>query len=119
MEGYDYTNCGEFTTYCNWWGGNLRGVADHPVVISAPDKLVYSVHDYGPDIYMQPWFKKDFDIKLGPCLPETVNTLLNISHHKYTGTCVIPFGYHIDNGLLHQIAVLVLVHQNLRKPFPV
>jgi len=56
MEGYDYTNCGEFTTYCNWWGGNLRGVADHPVVISAPDKLVYSVHDYGPDIYMQPWF---------------------------------------------------------------
>ncbi|WP_265445870.1 cellulase family glycosylhydrolase [Acetivibrio straminisolvens] len=62
MEGYDYTNCGEFTTYCNWWGGNLRGVADHPVVISAPDKLVYSVHDYGPDIYMQPWFKKDFDI---------------------------------------------------------
>ena len=19
MDGYDYTNCGEFTTYCNWW----------------------------------------------------------------------------------------------------
>ena len=62
MDGYDYTNCGEFTTYCNWWGGNLRGVADHPVTISAPDKLVYSVHDYGPDIYVQPWFKKEFDI---------------------------------------------------------
>jgi aryl-phospho-beta-D-glucosidase BglC (GH1 family) len=62
MDGYDYTNCGEFTTYCNWWGGNLRGVAHHPITLSAPDKLVYSVHDYGPDIYVQPWFKKPFDI---------------------------------------------------------
>lgn len=62
MNGYDYTNCGEFTTYCNWWGGNLRGVAHHPVTLSASDKLVYSVHDYGPDIYVQPWFKKPFDI---------------------------------------------------------
>lgn len=60
-EGYDYSNCGEFTTYCNWWGSNLRGVKDHPISISPPDKLVYSVHEYGPDIYMQPWFKKDFD----------------------------------------------------------
>ncbi len=60
MDGYDYTNCGEFTTYCNWWGGNLRGVAKDPVKLSVPDKLIYSAHDYGPDIYVQPWFKKPF-----------------------------------------------------------
>ncbi len=60
-DGYDYSNCGELTTYCNWWGSNLRGVAKYPVSLSAQNKLVYSVHEYGPDIYMQPWFKKDFD----------------------------------------------------------
>lgn len=60
-EGYDYSNCGEFTTYCNWWGGNLRGVAKDPVKLTVPNKVVYSPHEYGPDIYMQPWFKKDFD----------------------------------------------------------
>lgn len=61
-EGYDYSNCGEFTTVCNWWGGNLRGVAKDPIKLSVPNKLIYSAHEYGPDIYMQPWFKKDFDI---------------------------------------------------------
>jgi aryl-phospho-beta-D-glucosidase BglC (GH1 family) len=61
-EGYDYTNNGEFTTYFNWWGGNLRGVAEYPVELSVPNKLIYSPHEYGPDIYMQPWFKKTFDI---------------------------------------------------------
>jgi endoglucanase len=60
MEGYDYTNCGEFTTYCNWWGSNLRGVAKYPVALSAPNRVVYSAHDYGPDIYVQPWFKTTF-----------------------------------------------------------
>lgn len=62
MEGYDYTNNGEFTTYFNWWGGNLRGVAENPVKLSVPGRLIYSPHEYGPDIYMQPWFKKTFDI---------------------------------------------------------
>ncbi|WP_226580409.1 cellulase family glycosylhydrolase [Acuticoccus sediminis] len=39
-----------------WWGGNLQGVRDHPVRLSAPDKLVYSIHDYPPSVYEQPWF---------------------------------------------------------------
>ena len=39
-----------------WWGGNLEGVADAPVRLSAPDKLVYSAHDYGPGVYSQSWF---------------------------------------------------------------
>jgi endoglucanase len=39
-----------------WWGGNLAGARDYPVRLSQADKLVYSVHDYGPEIYMQSWF---------------------------------------------------------------
>jgi aryl-phospho-beta-D-glucosidase BglC (GH1 family) len=47
-----------------WWGGNLMGVATAPVDLehssgaSAHDRLVYSVHDYGPDLCGGgcPWF---------------------------------------------------------------
>lgn len=39
-----------------WWGGNLRGVKSKPVVLSKPDKLVYSPHEYGPEVFQQPWF---------------------------------------------------------------
>lgn len=39
-----------------WWGGNLEGAKQFPVRLSHPDKLVYSVHDYGPEIYVQSWF---------------------------------------------------------------
>jgi endoglucanase len=41
---------------CGWQGGNLMGVASNPVVLSFPDQLVYSAHDYGPNLYAQPWF---------------------------------------------------------------
>ena len=48
--------------YYNWWGGNLRGVRDHPVNLGAnQDQLVYSPHDYGPLVFDQPWFQKPFD----------------------------------------------------------
>ena len=40
-----------------WWGGNLEGAEQFPVRLSEPDKLVYSAHDYGPEIYEQPWFR--------------------------------------------------------------
>ncbi len=47
--------------YGNWWGGNLRGVKDHPINLGAYQKqLVYSPHDYGPMVYEQDWFKGDF-----------------------------------------------------------
>jgi endoglucanase len=39
-----------------WWGGNLLGAQQAPVALSAPDKLVYSAHDYGPGVYAQQWF---------------------------------------------------------------
>jgi endoglucanase len=48
--------------YNTWWGGNLRGVADHPIALGAnQDQLVYSPHDYGPLVFDQPWFQKAFD----------------------------------------------------------
>ncbi len=46
----------------NWWGGNLRGVRDYPIDLgSGQNKLVYSPHDYGPTVFRQPWFNKDFN----------------------------------------------------------
>ncbi len=66
-----------------WWGGNLRGVLDAPVQLSAADKLVYSAHDYGPEIYEQAWF----------------------SHPEYpanlTGVWDDYFGFIMNNGLGH------------------
>ena len=49
--------------YPGWWGGNLRGVKDHPVDLGSEErnsKIVYSPHDYGPAVYDQTWFQKDF-----------------------------------------------------------
>jgi len=47
-----------------WWGGNLRGVKDHPVDIGKYNKqIVYSPHDYGPLVWKQSWFYMDDDSK--------------------------------------------------------
>lgn len=44
-----------------WWGGNLKGARSSPVRLARPDRLVYSAHDYGPDVFPQPWFQdQDF-----------------------------------------------------------
>lgn len=42
------------TTY--WWGGNLRGVQTAPVTLTKQEKLVYSAHEYGPEVFQQDWF---------------------------------------------------------------
>ncbi len=39
-----------------WQGGNLEGARKYPVRLSRPQQLVYSPHDYGPDVYPQGWF---------------------------------------------------------------
>ena len=41
---------------CGWQGGNLMGVASNPVVLNVSHQLVYSAHDYGPNLFGQPWF---------------------------------------------------------------
>ena len=49
---------GEEKWYGAWWGGNLRGVKDLPVLPES-NQIVYSPHDYGPSVYAQRWFYND------------------------------------------------------------
>lgn len=47
--------------YPGWWGGQFRGVRDYPLDFGEhQSQLVYSPHDYGPGVYNQTWFQKDF-----------------------------------------------------------
>jgi aryl-phospho-beta-D-glucosidase BglC (GH1 family) len=39
-----------------WWGGNLSGVKTNPIKLSDARKLMYSTHEYGPEVHEQPWF---------------------------------------------------------------
>jgi endoglucanase len=39
-----------------WWGGNLSAAKTTPIKLSHPEKLVYSAHDYGPQVHTQTWF---------------------------------------------------------------
>ncbi|HEX7505839.1 MAG TPA: glycoside hydrolase family 5 protein, partial [Polyangia bacterium] len=39
-----------------WWGGNLSAAKAIPIKLSRPEKLVYSAHDYGPQVHEQTWF---------------------------------------------------------------
>lgn len=58
----DYASTNDKDYYFNWWGGNLRGVADYPIDLGKyQNKLVYSPHDYGPTVYQQPWFKAGYN----------------------------------------------------------
>jgi endoglucanase len=52
-----------------WWGGNLEGAAQYPVVLSKSNKLVYSAHDYGPSVYNEQWFKVSSPSVLTHTLP--------------------------------------------------
>ncbi len=38
-----------------WWGGNLAGAKNYPVVLNVPGRLVYSPHEYGPEMHGQRW----------------------------------------------------------------
>jgi endoglucanase len=40
----------------DWWGGNLQGAKTREIHFDTPDKLVYSVHSYGPGLFQQSWF---------------------------------------------------------------
>ncbi|MBE6853779.1 MAG: glycoside hydrolase [Ruminococcus sp.] len=44
-----------------WWGGNFRGARKYPIKPEhGTSQIVYSPHDYGPSVYAQTWFDKDF-----------------------------------------------------------
>jgi endoglucanase len=40
------------------WGSNLIGVQYDPIVLDRPGQLVYSVHEYGPKMWLGSWFSK-------------------------------------------------------------
>ncbi|MFG2746189.1 cellulase family glycosylhydrolase [Streptomyces chartreusis] len=45
-----------FNGVAGWWGGNLMGVAQYPVQLDVPGRLVYSAHDYATSVAQQSWF---------------------------------------------------------------
>ena len=51
------TDC--YNNDCDWWGGNLEGAQTYPVVLNVAHQLVYSAHDYGPNLYQQSWFNSN------------------------------------------------------------
>ena len=42
----------------HWMGANLEGVRNFGVRLSRPKQLVYSIHEYGPGVFEQPWFSE-------------------------------------------------------------
>lgn len=48
------TDC--YSGDCTFWGSNLLGVRDSKIVLTQPDRVVYSAHDYGPEEYRHLWF---------------------------------------------------------------
>jgi endoglucanase len=84
--------------YPAWWGGNLRGVKDYPIDLgSLNSQIVYSPHDYGPSVYAQTWFEKDF----------TTQTLLDdywydtwayINDQGIAPLLIGEWGGHMDGG---------------------
>lgn len=81
-----------------WWGGNLRGVKDYPIDLgSLNSQIVYSPHDYGPSVYNQSWFDKNF----------TTQTLLDdywydtwayINDQNIAPLLMGEWGGHMDGG---------------------
>jgi aryl-phospho-beta-D-glucosidase BglC (GH1 family) len=60
-----------YNNQTTWWGGNLKGVAIDPVVLSASNKLVYSMHEYPKSVYAQTWFND-------PTYPNNMDDVWNV-----------------------------------------
>ena len=56
VEGIEAYTKPDGTQTSYWWGGNLQGARDFPVVLDKPSKLMYSPHEYGPTVFNQTWF---------------------------------------------------------------
>jgi endoglucanase len=73
-----------------WWGGNLLGVQNSPVTLNVANQLVYSAHDYGPQLYQQNWFN-------GSTTAASLNTVWTnhwgyISHNNIAPVWLGEFG---------------------------
>jgi endoglucanase len=50
VQGMDH-----FGAETSWWGANWEAIATIPIALSTANQLVYEIHDYGPDVFVQPW----------------------------------------------------------------
>ena len=55
VEGIENQVAGGQKLSGHWWGGNLEGVRNNPVRLPVANKVVYSPHEYGPEVSPQPW----------------------------------------------------------------
>jgi endoglucanase len=61
VNGQSWTSTVQSDFYTTWWGGNLRGVASLPINLGTyQNQLAYAPHEYGPNVYEQPWFYAGF-----------------------------------------------------------
>ncbi len=70
-----------------WWGGNLSAARQSPISLSNPAKLVYSAHEYGPEVFAQPWFETaQFPANLPALWDQHFGFLMNESQgHVFIG----------------------------------
>lgn len=57
VEGVESLNSASKALNKYWWGGNMQGMLTNPINITFNNKLVYSPHEYGPEVYAQDWFR--------------------------------------------------------------
>ena len=99
------------------YGDNLLGVAQHPVQLANPKKLVYSMHTYGPSQHSRPEFTD-------PAFPKNMPAIWH-DHWGYvagkTGNAVVlgEFGGPVTGATVEWYAELVdyLTKQNLQDTF--
>lgn len=79
-----------------WWGGNFLDARSSLVQLAVPNRVVYSPHDYGPDVYPQPWFSSaDFPNNL----PAVWDAHWGYLANEQTAPVVLgEFGGSVDDG---------------------
>lgn len=57
VEGLDTSSHDSTRGLGAYWGEMLDGVRVYPVKLSVPDRVVYSPHSYGPDVFMMDFYR--------------------------------------------------------------
>ena len=81
-----------------WWGGNFRGAREYPIKPKqGTSQIVYSPHDYGPSVYAQTWFDKDFDTN-SLLKDYWYDTWAYINAENIAPELIGEWGGHMDDG---------------------
>lgn len=85
----------------SFWGGNFSDVNKYQVKLTVPDKLVYSPHCYGADVFMQNYFKTD---SFPQNMPEIWEQQFGFIKSKGIGTVVVgEWGGRMNPGSLDEV----------------